>query len=348
LSILIVLSLVLFLPVVIGRRSSESVAVPFSGKPVRTFVTPGQRVAAGAVLAELDTRAYRDELDDLEAELQALQTNMQDAINPVAEAPMVAGVLPSELPKVETIRVPVNPPKPQAKKVAVKLPPKRDAAALKDAVADAQENLDRAIASVTEASEAKASLEPKVAEAEETAEATAKKAASARDLFDQGVISEKRAQQLQDLSDQAQKNLENLKALLADSTAKLESASKSRDTAQSRLESATLALSQKPTPQSPPAGKPEPKEPVQYTTKIVTRRMPLVVQQPETPAGPVQVVLDEQALQANQKRMEEIRSRIAELQKKIDSAQLVAPIAGTVTEIGEDAIWIEPLPSVGN
>lgn len=336
-------------PMVFARRSNESFAISLNGKLSKPVVKAGDIVKAGDTLALLDTTAYEGELKNLEAELDGLQSNLQASVEPTVEdLPGISGVLPASVSQVETVRVPVR----VADKTKQKLEPvattktkREDSKKAKEALDLAQQELTASITASLDAKAAQADLSKQVAEAETTAADAAKRLEKMTALLSEGVVPEKRVRELRDLKAQADKNLADLKALLDEQDAKITASADQQAKAQAKVDEANRRLAQAEaqplatiTKKPKAASEPE----VRYETKIVTRRMPLVVKPLEDQAVPVQVVVDEKSMHQSDKRIKDIEARIAELHRLIERAAVLSPLAGKVIRVTSTAIWLEP------
>ncbi len=343
------------------------VSVAVTGKVAKVFVRSGDNVLKGQLLGELDSSALQADLQKAEAELQALQIQSQNAIQPMTAMPAISGFLPRSLPVPDPVpSVPVvastKPALPDSKVAAVD-PYQSAVAGQMKAQANlgkATKNLDAATKALADAQGARDALRPKVGQAEVDATQAAKKADSVKELLDAGVISVKRSQELLAAKESTQRALDDLKIEVAAAEQALTQAKADQESVRGGLDRATADLKtaddsvakaataqvSQPKPAAPAPAEAKATNPPVGTKsgfmKIGMHRKPLVAREEPLPPIPVKVFVDQKAIQGSERRIADLQARIRELQAKIDACRILAPIAGWVEIAASGSILVHP------
>ncbi|HWA83427.1 MAG TPA: hypothetical protein VG820_08350, partial [Fimbriimonadaceae bacterium] len=311
----------------------------------------------GQWIAQVDSSALEAELAKAEADLKQLQSQSQEAIQPLLAIPGISGTFPKDLPKPVVVKAPAKAPPAPAPAAQLEKKPAIDPykAVLdkqqqaKAALDKATQDLAEATAVVTGAQQARDALRPKAIQAEVDATQAAKKADQAQQWLDAGVISRKRATALAADRDAAQKALDAVRAQVADAEKALGDAKSQAQAAQAAVDAATAELQKNddllakaaaapaPAPAKPVIAKKQPPA----VARIVMRR-PLTVHTEEAPTVPVKVMVDEKQIQSSQAQIDELQKKIADLKAKIAACRVVSPADGQIqiAPSGEIAILV--------
>jgi hypothetical protein len=335
---------------------ASSAIVPIEGRVLTTLVHTGDQVQKGQLIAVLDSSSYESALKEATAQLQQLQAQEQNAIKPMEALPTMTGFLPRFVTKPELVTIPAKPataPKPAltAARAPEPKPPVEDVykkasgvqQGSRNALDKATQDVAKATAALADAQKARDVLRPKITQADTDATQAEKKAAASNDLLTAGVISAKRAQELIDNRDATKKALQEMKAQVAAADKALSDAQAQQQVAQAALDKCSLALkaadenlvkasAEQPKAAEPvtPQAKPKPVAPKPAETRIVMRRMPMIVRHEDAPAIPLKVFVDEKAMQSSQQQIELLQRKIADLKAAIAACQVVAPVAGRI------------------